>query len=210
MSLLPVPVPLRRSSRRPRRSSSASGASSLCGPRRARSPGAAGRAVSRSSRPRSSARHPAERHARGSRRLDRLILGEPWEVELPLALDAQRLAAGDEEPERWRRSGEVRDDARGIGQKVLDVVEDDVGPAALNADAIASVVGSGAARTWATAATIRSASRIGASGTKTVPPSASSDSSRASSMAKRVLPVPPGRGTVNTRGSSSSATETAS
>ena len=53
-------------------------------------------------------------------------------------------------------------------------------------------------------------SRTGASGTKTVPPSASSARNRASSIENRVLPVPPGPTIVSTRGSRSSQREAAS
>ena len=76
--------------------------------------------------------------------------------------------------------------------------------------AIAAGSGEEAPSRSATAGRTNSASRSGASGTKTVPPSASSPSRRASSIAKRVLPVPPGPTIVRTRGSRSYTSETAS
>ena len=76
--------------------------------------------------------------------------------------------------------------------------------------AIAAGSGAEAPSRSATVARTNSASRSGASGTKTVPPSASSPSRRASSIAKRVLPVPPGPTIVRARGSRSYTTETAS
>jgi hypothetical protein len=47
---------------------------------------------------------------------DGLALLERGEIELDLALDAQRLSAGDEEPERGRGGGELGEWARSIGK----------------------------------------------------------------------------------------------
>ena len=72
--------------------------------------------------------------------------------------------------------------------------------------AIAAALSPEAPRRPAIRGTTSAASRTGASGTNTVPPSASSARSRASSIENRVLPAPPGPTIVTTRGSRSSQT----
>ena len=134
---------------------------------------------------------------------------ERRQVELASRCDAKRLAARDEQRSSGAASASEAS-AGGLGEELLEVVEHDV--RALGADA-------GCDRRWlavsapsasATAGSTSAASRSGASGTKTVPPSASSASSRASSIAKRVLPVPPGPTIVRMRGSSLEHDRTAS
>ena len=121
-------VPRSRSSRCPRRSSRLR--SEELGARR----GELDASGSRSSRAQiaataSSARLPGRTPASARRRAQSPHPPRAAEGRLALALDAQRLAAGYEEAERWAAAA-TSARARGIGQKVLDVVEDDVGAAA--------------------------------------------------------------------------------
>ncbi len=56
----------------------------------------------------------------------RLRSREWGQVQLGLALDAQRLATRRQQPQSWRRGRELSERPRGIWQQVLEVVADDV------------------------------------------------------------------------------------
>ena len=90
------------------------------------------------------------------------------------------------------------------GQQLLEVVEDDVRLLLADARRDRGGVSPDAPRRAAISGTTSAGVAHGASGTKTVPPSASSARNRASSIENRVLPVPPGPTIVSTRGSRSS------
>ena len=57
---------------------------------------------------------------------DRLLARERWEVELGLALDPQRLAAGGEQSQGGDSGHELGQRTRGAGEEVLEVVADEV------------------------------------------------------------------------------------
>jgi hypothetical protein len=78
--------------------------------------------------------------------LDSLVFGERWQVELMLALDAEGLAARDEEAQRRGGGGDLRQRAGGVGQEVLDVVDDSVCTSAPNACCDRRRVGGGCAQ----------------------------------------------------------------
>ena len=98
-----------------------------------------------------------------------------------------------------------------VGQQMLEVVADDMRASfADRGQRPPSTSADPAPSRSAIVESTRSGSRSGASAQKTVPPSASSARSRASSRAKRVFPVPPGPRIVSARGSRSYTSETAS
>ena len=149
--------------------------------------------------------------ARSRNKRDGVGLVHRRQVELDLAGDPQRLAARRDDPERGRGGEQLGDRPGGVGQQLLEVVEDDVrllvAEAGRDRSRPCRPRRRGAA---AMSGTTSAASRTGASGTKTVPPSASSARNRASSIENRVLPVPPGPTIVSSRGSRSSQSVAAS
>ena len=132
------------------------------------------------------------------------------QVELDLAGYPQRLAARRDDPEGGRGREQLGDRPGRIGQQLLEVVENDVRLLVAEPGRDRGGVSPEAPRRAAIRGTTSAASRTGASGTKTVPPSASSARNRASSIENRVLPVPPGPTIVSTRGSRSSHSAAAS
>ena len=126
------------------------------------------------------------------------------QIELDLARDSQRLAARREDSQRGGGREQLGDRPGGVRQQLLEVVQDDVRLLVAEAGRDGCGVSPEAPRCGSDERHHERGIAHGASGTKTVPPSASSARNRASSIEKRVLPVPPGPTMVSRRGSRSS------
>ena len=114
----------------------------------------------------------------------RLVAHERREVELGLALDPQRLAARGEQSQAGTAATSSASGRATPGRRCSRLSHTTCVRRSPMRAAIAAGSGADAPSRSATAGSTNSASRSGASGTKTVPPAASSPSRRASSIAE--------------------------